>query len=125
MTSVISPWFFYWISVLDTLGFCLAIMATIGLIVGLGIMGMAAMDPYEFGDKDTAKKAYKKGKLSFILSIIVFILTIFIPTQDVCLQMLIAHNVTYERIETAGQTVEEICADIIDLSTKYEKSVSE
>lgn len=125
MTPIISPWIFYWISVLDELDICLTIFSVIGLAVGFIVMCVAATEFDSFDSEAATKKTFKMGKISFILSAIILILTMFIPSQTVCLQMLIAQNATYERIEIVGQTVEEICADIINLSTKYEENASE
>ena len=58
------------------------------------------------------------GKKCVILSIIFGLLLIIIPGQQTCIQMLIANNITYERLETAGSSIENIYNDIIAIAEK-------
>jgi hypothetical protein len=57
-------------------------------------------------------------KKCVILSVIFGLLLIFVPSQQVCIQMLIANNITYERLETAGSSIENIYNDIIAIAEK-------
>ena len=52
------------------------------------------------------RKKEKENNICIILSIIFGLLLIFVPSQQTCIQMLIADNITYERLETAGSSIE-------------------
>jgi hypothetical protein len=41
-----------------------------------------------------------------------------VPDDKTCVQMLIADNITYERLEVVGKTVEDIYGDILDFANK-------
>ena len=110
-TAVISPWFFYFISIVEGLGVAFWIFATIGLIGG-GLL-LAALAFEELDEDDFSPKLAKK---IFIGGIIFMFLGILTPSQQTCVQMLIADNVTYERLEVAGDTIEGIYQDILDLT---------
>ena len=49
------------------------------------------------------------------LSIVCAALAVFCPTQKTLEKMLIAQNVTYERVEQATDTVTDVYNDIMDL----------
>lgn len=64
------------------------------------------------------RKKEKENNICIILSIIFGLLLIFVPSQQTCIQMLIADNITYERLETVGSSVEDIYNDIIAIAEK-------
>ena len=64
------------------------------------------------------RKKEKENNICIILSIIFGLLLIFVPSQQTCIQMLIADNITYERLETVGSSVEDIYDDIITIAEK-------
>ena len=64
------------------------------------------------------RKKEKENNICIILSIIFGLLLIFVPSQETCIQMLIADNITYERLETVGSSVEDIYDDIITIAEK-------
>ena len=64
------------------------------------------------------RKKEKENNICIILSIIFGLLLIFVPSQQTCIQMLIADNITYERLETVGSSVEDIYNDIITIAEK-------
>ena len=64
------------------------------------------------------RKKEKENNICIILSIIFGLLLIFVPSQQTCIQMLIADNITYERLEAVGSSVEDIYDDIITIAEK-------
>lgn len=110
-TAVISPWFFYFINVVEGLDIVFWVFATLGVAVG-GLI-LAALAFGELYEEDFSPKLAKK---IFISGLIFMFLAILTPSQQTCIQMLIADNVTYERLEMAGNTMEGIYQDILDLT---------
>lgn len=115
-TPIISPWFFYIIGLIEPL----TLVAAFGWI---GALIFGALTWYTVVDEDSSEEEYKNaynsvGKKCIILSIIFGLLFIFIPSQQTCIQMLIANNITYERLEIVGSSVEEIYNDIITIAEK-------
>lgn len=110
-TAVISPWFFYFINIVEGLDMAFWIFGTMGLIGGgLTLAGLAFGELYE---EDIKPKTAKK---IFISGLIFMFLAILTPSQQTCVQMLIADNITYERLEVAGDTIEGIYQNILDLA---------
>lgn len=113
MTPIISPWFFYLLQIVEGL-ICVLTFGTLGS-VAYGAIRWFIVFTEEGPDSEIYVKESKKGKKLIICAIILAIFTIFIPTKTTCLEMLVAQNVTYERIEIVGQTVEDVYNDIISL----------
>lgn len=110
-TTVISPWFFYFINIVEGLDIAFFVFAIIGLATG-GVL-LAALVFEEIDEEDIKPKTAKK---IFISGLIFIFLAILTPSQQTCVQMLIADNITYERLEVAGDTIEGIYQDILDLA---------
>lgn len=110
-TAVISPWFFYFINIVEGLDIAFWVFAVSGLAIG-GLT-LAAFAMGELDERDMNPKTAKK---IFISGLIFMFLAILTPSQQTCVQMLIADNVTYERLEMAGNTMEGIYQDILDLT---------
>ena len=115
-TPIISPWFFYIIGLVEPL----IAMLMVGLVMTLCV---GAVTWYCAVETNISKEEYDNrynsvGKKCVILSIIFGLLLIFIPGQQTCIQMLIANNITYERLETAGSSIENIYNDIIAIAEK-------
>ena len=110
-TAVISPWFFYFISVVEGLDLAFWIFASAGLLVGCTTLVMLII-----GELDEDEISPKTAKKIIIGGLIFMFLAILTPSQQTCVQMLIADNVTYERLEMAGNTMEGIYQDILDLA---------
>ena len=110
-TAVISPWFFYFVNIVEGLDTTFWLFAVAGLLVGGMILVLLAIG--ELYEEDFSSKLAKK---IFIGGLIFMFLAILTPSQQACVQMLIADNITYERLEVAGDTVEGIYRDILELA---------
>lgn len=104
MTPIINPWFFYWLEVVDVI----TNISDITLIlsgVSLGAYVLAS-------EGDLNKKTLRKlGALTLISAVV----TTFVPTSNTMTKMLVAQNVTYERVEVATDTVQSVYEDIVAL----------
>lgn len=110
MTPVISPWVFYLLSVVDGLKDCL-IAALIGSLI-YGIWAFVYLSDC-YGDEKA--KYTKKVKRAVSAVAAIGILMAFTPSSTTITKMLIAQNVTYERVEVAANTVQSVYEDIMDL----------
>lgn len=122
-TAVISPWFFYLLQIVDGLGVSFVLAASTMALYG-AVRWFITITITE-GDGEDYQKGAKAGKKVLIAMVVFWFLSILVPTKTTCLEMLVAQNVTYERVEVVGQTVEDIYNDIISLfPQEEEESVS-
>lgn len=116
MTPVISPWVFYFTNVSNTLivltaifGFAAAAIAIIAASMSLYALGeWGAEDEDYIARKSFAKKAAR-------IAVPLLILAIFLPSERTVTKMIVAQNVTYERVDAAVDTVETVYNDIMGL----------
>ena len=99
MTPIISPWVFYVIGVADTLKI---ILAFVSIIIAVWIF-VEALDSVKPG-----------GKILTALAVFTA-LAIFVPTSKTVEKMVVAQNVTYERVEVVSDTVQTVYRDIMEL----------
>jgi len=117
MTPIISPWFFYLLQIVEGLG--------VSFVIAASAMGLYGAVKWFIiiteGDEEDYQKGAKAGKKVLIAMIVFWFLSVLVPTKTTCLEMLVAQNVTYERVEIVGQTVEDIYNDIISLFPQEEE----
>lgn len=116
MTPIISPWFFYLANLSHSL-ICMSFVA----IFCASVIGLFAW--LEASEKDLSKEEYdaaynKHGKKCIFTIIISILLLIFLPSEQTCIKMLLANNITYERLELVGTSVQSIYEDIIAIAEK-------
>lgn len=110
---VINPIWFYLISVCDTIKLIAIVVTVISLAIAVTCFAMS-IDYDEPLRRDVMKKL-------FITGVIAMVVVIFCPSQTTLEKMLIAQNVTYERIEQATDVVSNVYEDIMDLFEKDEE----
>ena len=121
MNSIISPWVFYWISIVDNIRILL-IVVLIVLIVGGVVMLMCTMsdaDDYGFKDKNVAdevKLCIKDAIATFVVAVLVCVT----PDSDTCYKMLAAKMFTQDNINSATEYV----TDVIDYAVDKVKELN-
>ena len=115
MTPIISPWFFYLLSI--STGIKMLLGGITVVFIGASVFKLIDADSY-MPESEGLKSTLKRAKEFFIIAIVFAILTILVPNDKTCVQMLIADNITYERLEVVGETVEDIYRDILDFANK-------
>lgn len=105
MTLIISPWVFYLMQLTESVS--IAVWVCVASIACIWFCKFII----ESGD-------YKPGTASKILVTVLVLIGIFIPSEATLTKMLIAQNVTYERVEMVGDTVEDVYNDIMSLFNK-------
>ena len=121
MNSIISPWVFYWISIVDNIRILL-IVVLIVLMIGGAITFMCTMsdaDLFSFKDKDVAdevKLCIKVAIATFVIAVLVCV----IPDSDTCYKMLAAKMFTQDNINSATEYV----TDVIDYAVDKVKELN-
>lgn len=116
MTPVINPWVFYFMDMVDGLDmFCctFGIVAFIGAIVATIDYFLVRSD-YGVDNKETKNANWLRKLFSWVAGILL-IIAMLVPSQDTLTKMVIAQNVTYERVEAVTDTVETVYNDIMEL----------
>lgn len=113
MTPVISPWVFYAISVVDGLKSMAMIGATL-TVAAATIFSISALSELDCEGEvtDASKELIKRCIIAFA-AFLAFL--IFIPSSNTITKMIVAQNVTYERVEVATDTVQEVYEDFMEL----------
>lgn len=115
MTPIISPWIFYFMEFVDTLGGFSVVLFSGGVIV-LGLtLFFKCLDGMDFPDENFQKVSSKVISTVSKALVILGILIVFVPSSTTVTKMLVAQNVTYERVEVATDTVERVYEDIMEL----------
>lgn len=100
MTPVINPWVFYLLGFVDPVKYT-ALLAVIFIGAGLFI---------RFFCEDE-----KAPKRVFVIAGLLLTIALFMPNSKTVTKMVLAQNVTYERVEAVTDTVETVYNDIMDL----------
>ena len=66
-------------------------------------------------DEETLKMVRSIGKKAIVIALVCATLVTFVPSEETITKMLIAQNVTYERVEVVGDTVQSVYGDIMEL----------
>ena len=104
--SVISPWLFYIIDLLDKLREVAIIVFWI-IVVTIFITGFIALLESEYWEDKIIQKLKKALKLSVIPIVISSVMYVAIPSKDVMYKMLVSKYVTYENIDKATNTIKD------------------
>jgi hypothetical protein len=115
MTPIISPWFFYFAAKVEMIHMFAWILLFATLIIGIITLCEASNSDNE-EDAERAKKIFKKPCI--IVCIIMCLILLIVPCRDTLVQMLIAENITYERLEVVGDGIESVYEDIMNLANQ-------
>lgn len=118
MNSIISPWVFYWIGVLDTFKGVALIIAVITVICVI-VMGLWMGLDISFDNgvnSNMAKLWIKLAIVSFVASMICAVL----PSESTCYKMLAANMFTEKNVTAATEYV----TDVIDYAVDKVKELN-
>ena len=115
MTPVINPWVFYLISITDKLGVVAWVLFGVFGVFSVGFIISLAFEYSDFGESESFLSMKKTTKVVTAIACVALILAVFIPGSDTITKMVVAQNVTYERVEVAGDIVQDVYEDIIGL----------
>lgn len=126
MNSIISPWVFYWIGIVDNIR-TLLITILIVLVIGGVIMLMCTIsdaDDYGLKNKDVAKEVKICIKVA-IATFVVAVLVCVIPDSDTCYKMLAADMFTQDNINNATEYVTDVIDYAVDKVKELQPSTEE
>ena len=116
---IISPWIIYWFSVYVNFQKIIECCCVIAFIIGIPATIFYIMS--YFSDEDEEDLRIRKICKKFIISLIVLTgLNIFIPPKEIALSMIVAQNVTPQRVE---QTLELTDEAVNYIGEKGEKAI--
>lgn len=116
MTPVISPWVFYWMPICDDIKFFGYLGGSVGLIVVTIAICCIVGESTTYSPDDDFINAWKGVFKKFFPIAIAFVMVgILTPNEKTITKMIVAQNVTYERVETVTDTVETVYNDIMNL----------
>lgn len=104
---VINPCVFYLMHVADGVGIvctATAIAALAGSIIYLA-----------FCAADMSTPNWKVVKVAWVAFVVTAAVAVFVPDSKTITKMIVAQNVTYERVEDAADTVQKVYDDIMGL----------
>lgn len=107
---VANPMVFYWMSVTESLKDFL-------LFAGIGLCALAIALPCLFDglNNDELKTVLSWSKRAAVIGVAILVIRIFIPGMETIEKMVIAQNVTYERVEQTADVVSDVYNDIMNL----------
>nr|DAJ59258.1 MAG TPA: hypothetical protein [Caudoviricetes sp.] len=107
---VVNPMVFYWMSVTESLKDFL-------LFAGIGLCALAIALPFLFDglNNDELKTVLLWSKRAAVIGVAILVIRIFIPGMETIEKMVIAQNVTYERVEQTADVVSDVYNDIMNL----------
>ena len=118
MTPIISPWVFYLMSVTEAVSAISILTAVFGGIAWAVVSGLRVFCWEK--DEEGYEELQKLGKNLRRIFAIALILSVVVPGEKTAVRMVVAQNVTYERVETATDVVQTVYEDIMDLFAEEE-----
>ena len=104
---IVSPWFFYWMSVCGSLDILLTVVGGI-IAIGAGIVGLVTFVDQEWQILRISCKWLTVG-------LIILCLAILCPNEKTLMQMAVANYVTPENVSNAYQVVLDVTNDLLGL----------
>ena len=105
-TPIISPWFFYFARLADTLGIGLIIFGCIAILISILVL-CSSLD-------DNETSFVKKSVKGIIIGVVIIILGIFCPSEDTCYKMALAKFATPQNIQAITGYVGDTTSNVSD-----------
>lgn len=122
---IIDPWLIYSLQLVDGLRELNAVISLISILFALlAAIACFLMDASEgFDEESGALKFFKSNLLKPLAFVIILtsLITLFVPTKTTLIAMLVAKNVTYERVDMAGEKLEVLIDKILEKTQKMIK----
>lgn len=120
---IISPWIFYWLSVVDNLRILLSCIGAMAFAIALWLC-LDWIVEFCSGKNDSAKHI-QKAKTFACIGLVCSILFSFIPSEKTLTRMIIASYVTPQNIEIvqgeANKSVDYLINKIVEAGEKWEQ----
>lgn len=106
-TPIISPWFFYFARIADTLGISLIIFGGIAILISIIVL-------YDSHGDDDLTSFVKKSIKGIIIGVVIIIIGIFCPSEDTCYKMALAKFATPQNIQAITGYVGDTTSNVSD-----------
>lgn len=116
MTPIVNPWVFYLMPICGKISLAstlFGVFALIGAVITF-VTEMCEIGCYH-PDEDLVKMMRSFTKKFLAFGIVFILIGIFTPSETTITKMVVAQNVTYERVETVTDTVQTVYNDIMGL----------
>lgn len=122
---IISPWFIYWITRIDSIKGFLAmfplLFLTFVLLIAFLKLFIGEFDVYDSG-KNFANKVLKVGMITIPLALM---LNLFIPDTRTLATMYVADKLTVSNIQMVGETADKVVDKAVEKVIKVIESTKE
>lgn len=116
-TPIIDPMIFYWMNILNNLAQLPFILILVLLVYFFGIL--IHQDYVDYEERAAFKKKHQKAlKRLLYITIVVSLLSLFIPTKETMLNMLIADQLTPANIHLIGDNLKDAVIFIAEQTIK-------
>lgn len=115
---IVSPISIYLLGLVDSLNPVLLISSLALILIAPFIWIIAEFDVDEDMSGHNKQKCKKFAKNCVITSVILMIFYIILPNKETIIQMLVAKNITVDRVQIASEVVEKVYNDIIKVIDK-------
>ena len=114
---IIAPQVFYWINVLSIAHIIFGIFGGVFMAVFIGLLGgwiYNACQAHEYEDNKFYMKVFKKWAIiTGIFTLIMIMLSIFIPNKTTSIEMLVAKTATFDNVDWTVQQIKEVVDYIV------------
>ena len=118
---VINPWVFYAVYVADSI---VVVASVVAVVVGIGYLIIKAISIAVLCEEGADDEGYIKvkniAKHLGRIALVAIILSTIVPSEKTVTKMIVAQNVTYERVEAATDVVQTVSEDIMSLFKEEE-----
>lgn len=116
-TPIIDPMLFYWMNILNNLAQLPLILILVLLVYFFGVL--MHQDCVDYDERAAFKKKHQKAlKRLLYITIVVSLLSLFIPTKETMLNMLIADQLTPANIHLIGDNLKDAVTFIAEQTIK-------
>ena len=126
---IISPWFIYWITRIDSIKCFLAtfplLFLAFVLLIGLFKMFTGEFDDYGSGKENARKFVNKVLKVGMITIPLAIVLNLFIPDTRTLATMYVADKLTVSNIQMVGETADKVVDKAVDKIVRIIKATKE
>jgi uncharacterized membrane protein YbjE (DUF340 family) len=108
MTPIISPWIIYFLGIVPKMTAIFEIFSVMGVLATIIILFIAYS---AFKDDMEVPLIFRRKTLVtsvFLFTVTVNFLNMFVPNQDTAIKMLVANEITYERLDMVKSETKDI-----------------
>ena len=126
---IISPWFIYWITRIDSIKCFLAtfplLFLAFVLLIGLFKMFTGEFNDYGSGEENVRKFVNKTLKVGMITIPLALILNLFLPDTRTLATMYVADKLTVSNIQMVGETADKVVDKAVEKVIKVIEATKE